>query len=58
MLVEAKKEKKITIEAKTYCKLGHFNLLQEDFPKGNFKHCNAFGVVLPVNQFASLFSKE
>jgi len=34
MIVEAKSDTKITIEAKTYCKLGHFHLLLEDFPKG------------------------
>jgi hypothetical protein len=30
--------KEIIIEAKTFCKLGHFNLLLENFPKGTL-HC-------------------
>lgn len=28
--------KDINIDPKTYCKLGHFHLLLEDYPKGNF----------------------
>jgi len=28
-------EKKINIEPKTYCKLGHFHLLLEDYAKGS-----------------------
>jgi histone demethylase len=28
-------EKAIDIDPKTYCKLGHFNLLLEAYPKGN-----------------------
>lgn len=27
-------DKVIDIDPKTYCKLGHFNLLIEDYPKG------------------------
>lgn len=27
-------DKGIDIDPKTYCKLGHFNLLIEDYPKG------------------------
>jgi histone demethylase len=34
MIAEAKIEKKINIEPKTYCKLGHFNLLLEEYAKG------------------------
>lgn len=30
--------KEIVIEAKTFCKLGHFNLLLENFPKGTIKY--------------------
>ena len=33
-------EKAIDIDPKTYCKLGHFNLLLEAYPKG--KSCDAF----------------
>lgn len=28
----------VNIDAKTYCKLGHFHLLLEDYPKGLFTH--------------------
>ena len=29
-------DKAIDIDPKTYCKLGHFQLLLEDYPKGTF----------------------
>lgn len=29
-------DKGISIDPKTYCKLGHFHLLLEDYSKGNF----------------------
>lgn len=32
----ANSDKNIDIDPKTYCKLGHFHLLLEDYPKGNF----------------------
>jgi len=31
---DVKSEKKIVIQPKTYCKLGHFHLLLEDYEKG------------------------
>lgn len=31
---ENNQDKKIDIDPKTFCKLGHFNLLLEDYPKG------------------------
>ena len=36
-------DKGINIDPNTYCKLGHFNLLMEDYPKGknfliDYKH--------------------
>jgi hypothetical protein len=33
-LLDSANEKKIVIEPKTYCKLGHFHLLLEDYEKG------------------------
>lgn len=29
-------DKSINIDPKTYCKLGHFNLLLEEYPKGEY----------------------
>jgi hypothetical protein len=29
-------DKGINIDPKTFCKLGHFNILIEDYPKGSF----------------------
>lgn len=33
-------DKGISIDPKTYCKLGHFHLLLEDYNKGNLRLCD------------------
>lgn len=39
-------EKAIDIDPKTYCKLGHFHLLLEDFTKGNYSLTWLYHVIL------------
>lgn len=45
--------KDIAIEPRTYCKLGHFHLLLEDYPKGMFCYPSNqnFGTILRLNNY-------
>lgn len=59
MLIQAQEEKddsdgisskEISIDPKTYCKLGHFHLLLEDYSKGMFLNFLIFNKICSLNE--------